>query len=47
MIDLVLLILELISSVPEVQFTLKDEGLEFVWVRGINWVGFVEFGIGC
>jgi len=39
-IDLCSIVLELIRTISEVQFALKDEGAKFPGVRTIEWIGF-------
>jgi len=45
-VDLGFFVIEEVLAVPKIQFTLKNEGMEFLWVRTIEWIGFPEFGFG-
>ena len=45
-IDLYSIILELIGTISEVQFALKDEGMEFPRVGTVKWIGFMKLQYG-
>ena len=45
-IDLCSIILELIGTILEVQFALKDEGVKFPGVRTVEWIGFPKLRLG-
>ena len=38
--------MEAVLAVLEIQFALKNEGAEFLGVRTIEWIRFLEFGFG-
>jgi len=46
-VDLIFFGAEEILAVPKIQLALKNEGVEFLGVRTIKWIGFPEFGLGC
>src|SRR5882724_1663973 len=45
-IDLCSIVLELIRTISEVQFALKDEGAKFPGVGTIKWIGFPKLWLG-
>src|SRR5882724_5377247 len=46
-VDLGLFIVEEVLVVHKIQLTLKNKDTEFLWVRTIKWIGFLELGLGC
>ena len=45
-IDLCSIVLELLGTILEVQFALKDEGAKFLGVGTIEWIGFLKLRLG-
>ena len=45
-IDLCSIILELIRTISEVQFALKDERAKFPGVGTVKWIGFLKLRLG-
>ena len=45
-IDLCSIVLELIRTISEVQFALKDEGAKFLGVGTVEWIGFMKLWLG-
>src|SRR5882724_10593608 len=45
-VDLGFLVVEEVLVVLEIQFSQKNEGMEFLGVRTIKWIRFLEFGLG-
>src|SRR5882724_7533681 len=46
-VDLVFFSAEEVLVVPKIQLALKYEGMEFLGIGTIEWVGFPELGLGC
>jgi len=38
-------LIEEVLAVPKIQFTLKNEGMEFLGIRTIEWIRFLELGL--
>jgi len=45
-VDLIFFGFEEVLVVPKIQLALKYEGMEFLGIRTIEWVGFPELGLG-
>ena len=46
-VDLVFFGAEEVLAVPKIQLTLKNEISEFLGIRAVKWIGFLELGLGC
>ena len=45
-VDLVFFSAEEVLAFPKIQITLKNEGMEFLGIGTVKWIGFPELGLG-